>query len=103
MRISDWSSYVCSSGLLRGFEGAGDRSEEAGRLALEQRIENHVLAAREGPVERGPGDAGGSGDVVGGGLGDPPPADAVDHRGEDPLIERVSTIDNRGGPHRLRQ
>src|SRR3546814_4966193 len=42
-------------------------------------------------VERGPGDAGGAGDVVGGGLGDPPPADAVDHRGEDPLIERVST------------
>src|SRR3546814_2440122 len=92
MRISDWSSYVCSSGVLRGFEGAGDRSEEAGRLALEQRIENHVLAAREGPVERGPGDAGGAGDVVGGGLGDPPTADAVDHRGEDRSEEHTSEL-----------
>ena len=87
-------------------EPALDEVEEPAQLVAQQRLEGDVLAAGERPVERGAGHAGGPGDVVGGGLGDPPAADALQHRRDEPLLrgsERGRGDGGRGSGHRLRQ
>ena len=81
-------------------EPALDQREEPAQLVAQERLEGDVLAAGERPVERGPGHAGGPGDVVGGGLGDPPPADALQHRRDEALLEGLGGA--RSGPARRR-
>ena len=56
---------------------AGEAGEEVFELAHPQRLEQHVLAAGEHAVERGPRHAGLGGDVVDGDLGDAPALDAA--------------------------
>ena len=58
--------------------------EELVDLAHPQRLEQHVLAAGEQPVERGPRDAAVGGDVVDGDLVEAPPLAAQLGRIEDP-------------------
>ena len=49
----------------------GQRREQAGHLGLHHSRDDGVLAAGEGPVERGPGEPRLTGDVIDGGLGQP--------------------------------
>ena len=58
--------------------GDGQGGEQPCHLGLDHRGEDALLAAGEGPVDRGPRQAGRPGDVVDGRLGDPLAGEAVE-------------------------
>ena len=70
--------------VVGGLDLAGEQREELVELAHPQRVEQHVLAAGEDPVQRRPRDAALGGDVVDRDLGETPPLAARLGGVEDP-------------------
>ena len=88
--------------VARLAHGDGQRREQPGHLGLDDGGEDALLAPREGPVDGGPGQAGGPGDVVHRGLGDPLAGQAAQGAVDDadPVDERSSAPRWRTTPSR---
>jgi hypothetical protein len=91
---------------VRAVEALGQPAVEALELHLEDGGEQVLLAAGEGPVDRGPAAARLAGDVVEGGLGHAPAADAAERRVDQPGVGvelAVPGIGESGTSHLMKQ
>src|SRR3546814_9658270 len=94
MRISDWSSDVCSSYLLDGGDGASWHapSPKAATAPPPLRLGDCIAKSRCLPHQ-----GGGRGDCCGGSLADPPRDRVPDHRHRVGAVEAVDGDDAGGG------